>query len=203
MEIVMTRSAERMATTRVRRDDGATIELPSHVPFHRLPHDLAHFVVESAMGLPCGFWGSIADGAIFWEMRVVPRRRAAGAAERSKKVMKRAGPQITEAEALVGTVVDIYQRRLDRDWTTVRALLAGTWRPARPSRGLPTQAEIHRLCEALAKAETRWLDLAIGESLALNWPQEADADETSVRVHVAEQRISPAGRARVRSPVRR
>jgi hypothetical protein len=84
VEIVMTRSAERMSTTRVRRDDGATLELPSYIPFHRLPHDLAHFVVESALGLTWGVWGSIAHGTIFRGMQVVPRRRTADAAERSR-----------------------------------------------------------------------------------------------------------------------
>ena len=201
----MTRSAERMSTTRVRRDDGATLELPSYVPFDRLPHDFAHFVVESVLGLTWGFWGSIAHGAIFGRMQVVPRRRAAGAAERSRKLMKRASSQITEAEALVGTVVDMYQRRLDRDWTTARALLAGMWRPARPSRALPNQVEIRRICEALAKAQRRWLDLAVGQSLTLHWPQQrADVEETSVaKTSLAEQRISPDGRARVRSLGRR
>ena len=199
----MTRSAERTSTTQVRRDDGVTLELPSHAPFHRLPHDLAHFVVERALGLACGFWGSISAGAVFGGMQVVPRRRTVGAAERSRKLMKYAGSQITEAEALVGTVVDIYQRRLDRDWPTARALLGGTWRPARPSRKLPTQTEIRRICEALAEAEKRWLDLATGESLTLHWPQQqANVRRASPQRSVAEQRISPDGRARLRSPAR-
>jgi hypothetical protein len=30
-----------------------------------LPHDLAHFVVEEAVGLECGFWGLLAKGASF------------------------------------------------------------------------------------------------------------------------------------------
>jgi hypothetical protein len=194
-----------MSTTRVRRDDGATLELPSYVPFHRLPHDLAHFVVESALGLTLGFWGSIAHGAIFGGMQVVPRRRTAGAVERSRKLMKRANSQITEAEALVGTVVNIYQRRLDRDWTTARALLGGTWRPARPSRALPNQAEIRRICEALATAERRWLDLAVGESLILRWPQQRAMSRrrASRKASLAEQRISPDGRAHVRGECER
>src|SRR5213594_5242203 len=75
MEIVMTRSAERTSMTHVRRDDGVTLELASHAPLHRLPHDLAHFVVERALGLTSGFWGSIADGAVFGGMKVIPRRR--------------------------------------------------------------------------------------------------------------------------------
>ena len=64
MKIAMTRSAERTCTTHVLRDDGVALELPSHAPLHRLPHDLAHFVVERALGLTSGFWGSIASGAI-------------------------------------------------------------------------------------------------------------------------------------------
>jgi hypothetical protein len=46
MDIVMTRGAERTTRTRVRRDDGLTLTLPSQIPLRRLPHDLAHFVVE-------------------------------------------------------------------------------------------------------------------------------------------------------------
>jgi len=86
--------------------------------------------------------------------------------------MEHARPQITEAEALVGTVEEIYQRRLDPNWTAARALLGGTWRPARPSRELPTQAEMSRVCEELAEAEKRWLRLAIGESITMQWPQQ-------------------------------
>lgn len=167
----MTRSAERTSTTHVRPDDGVAIELPSHAPLHRLPHDLAHFVVERVLGLTSGFWGAIAKGAVFGGMKIVARRRTARVQERSRHVMKRLGSQITEAEAVVGTVVEIYQRRLDRDWAAARALLRGTWRPARPSRELPTQAEVRRVCSELAKAEEGWLRMAIGESVTLLWPE--------------------------------
>jgi hypothetical protein len=37
-----------------------------------LPHDLAHFVVEGALGLETGFWGLLARGATF---KSVPGRR--------------------------------------------------------------------------------------------------------------------------------
>src|SRR5437764_8209351 len=103
MEIVMTRTAEGRSTTRVRRDDGVVLELPSYVPLHRLPHDLAHFVVERTLGLTWGFWGSIAAGAIFGGTEVVPRRRTARIEERSRQVLKDASSRVTEAEAVVGT----------------------------------------------------------------------------------------------------
>jgi hypothetical protein len=91
--------------------------------------------------------------------------------EQSRQVLKRLGPRITEAESLVGTVVRIYERGLDRDWDAARRLFAGMWRPARPSRELPDQ---------------RWLALAIGQSVTLRWPRQRAG---------ARQRRSPAERA--------
>jgi hypothetical protein len=38
-----------------------------------LPHDLAHFVIESILGLQLGFWGLVAKGASF--KSVAGRRR--------------------------------------------------------------------------------------------------------------------------------
>jgi hypothetical protein len=172
VDIVMTRSAERTSITRVRRDDGVTLAFPSQVSLRRLPHDLAHFVVEETLGLTSGFWGAIAGGAIFGATEVVPRRRANRLEARSRQVMKRLGPRITEAESLVGTVVKIYERRLDRDWPAARRLLAGMWQPARPSCELPDLPKARRVCEALAKAEERWLALGIGESVTLRWPRQ-------------------------------
>ena len=168
----MTRTAEGRSTTHVRRDDGVTLELPSYVPLHRLPHDLAHFVIERALALTCGFWGSIADGAVFGGMEVVPQGRTARIEERSRQVMRGASSRVTEAEAVVGTVVEIYQRRLDRDWAAARSLLGGTWRPARPSRGLPSQAEVRRICQELADAEKRWFSMPIDSSVTLIWPRQ-------------------------------
>jgi hypothetical protein len=172
VDIVMTRSAERTSITRVHRDDGVTLALPSQVPLRRLPHDLAHFVVEQALGLTSGFWGAIAGGAVFGGTEVFPRRRTSRVQERSRHVMKRLGSRITEAESLVGTVVRIYERRLDRDWAAARRLLTEMWQPARPSRERPGLAEVRRVCEALAEAEDHWLALAIGETVTLRWPRE-------------------------------
>jgi len=55
-------------------------ELPKRKPFQGttmasgrdLPHDLAQFVVEAALGLEHGFWGLLANGATF---KSVPGRR--------------------------------------------------------------------------------------------------------------------------------
>ena len=168
----MRRTAEGRSTTLVRRDDGVMLELPSYAPVHRLPHDLAHFVVERTLGLSWGFWGSIAAGAVFGGVEVLPRKRTARVEERARQAMRGASSQITEAEAVVGTVVEIYQRRLDRDWAAARALLGGTWRPARPSRELPSHAEVRRICQELADAEKRWFRMPIDSSVTLVWPRQ-------------------------------
>ena len=52
---------------------GWTAAPPKRKPFQgttmasgrHLPHDLAQFVVEKALGLDCGFWGLLAKGATF------------------------------------------------------------------------------------------------------------------------------------------
>jgi hypothetical protein len=51
-----------------------------------LPHDLAGFVIEGRLGLRCGFWGLIAEGATFNSMRKrrTPEGRALIAAHRAE-----------------------------------------------------------------------------------------------------------------------
>ena len=150
----MTRSAEQMSTTRVRRDDGVTLELPSYAPLHRLPHDLAHFVIERALGLTCGFWGSIADGAVFGGMAAVPRRQTARVEDRARQVMRGANSRVTEAEAVVGTVVEIYQRRhISVDDVEAIALLVQRALAA-DGRELPEYGGTHGLAAWRQRAES-------------------------------------------------
>ena len=75
----------RMRVEFYRSDDGRTcgwVATPPHRrPFEGttmaagrdLPHDLAQFVIESALDLREGFWGLLANGASF---KSVPGRRA-------------------------------------------------------------------------------------------------------------------------------
>src|SRR4030095_501740 len=65
----------------VRRDDGVLLQVESFDRPTRLPHDMAHFVVENELRLEQGFWGLLAAGVLFTNMRLAagrlrPRARA-------------------------------------------------------------------------------------------------------------------------------
>jgi len=59
-----------------------------------LPHDLATFVIEAALGIEHGFWGCVADGATF---RSLGRRRT----QPGRAVIERHRTALDEAEVRV------------------------------------------------------------------------------------------------------
>lgn len=64
-----------------------------------LPHDLAHFVVEGALGLECGFWGLLAKGATF---KSVPGRRRT---QPGREIIRAHHSSLEGAEGLVNVHV--------------------------------------------------------------------------------------------------
>ena len=67
----------------------------------QIPHDLAHFAIESALQLSNGFWGSVAAGAVLPNMTHIAGRRKPRAGERSTAVLKTNAAHLNEAEVLV------------------------------------------------------------------------------------------------------
>jgi hypothetical protein len=62
-----------------------------------VPHDLATFVIEQALGIRHGFWGCVSEGATF---RTLGRKRT----EPGKAVIKRHLTALDEAETRVNDV---------------------------------------------------------------------------------------------------
>lgn len=62
-----------------------------------IPHDLATFVIEQALGIRHGFWGCVSEGATF---RTLGRKRT----EPGKAVIKRHLAELDEAETRVNDV---------------------------------------------------------------------------------------------------
>lgn len=62
-----------------------------------LPHDLATFVIEDALGMELGFWGCVAAGATF---RTLGRKRT----PQGRAVIERHLEDLEAAEALVNEV---------------------------------------------------------------------------------------------------
>ena len=64
MHLRLKRLDERRYETVITRSDGVTYHVKGVGHMGVIPHDLAHFVVERALGLRRGFWGSVA--AMVW-----------------------------------------------------------------------------------------------------------------------------------------
>jgi hypothetical protein len=151
--------------TRVTRDDKVTIEIRGSDRTGGLPHDLAHFVVESELALPYGFWGCVGRGAEFRSVRVLAGRRPPRAGERSTAILREAGQRLTEAEVLVGVLIaassidrrrywPVVRERLDRGWTILTTV---------------DEQAVERACRRLRSVAQRWAALPPGGELHLVW----------------------------------
>jgi hypothetical protein len=75
--------------TLIARDDGVTFSMQGVGHNFAIPHDVAHYVVEKALCLDGGFWGSVSEGAVFPTMTYVAGRRKPKAVERSSLILTR------------------------------------------------------------------------------------------------------------------
>jgi len=90
---------------------GWTAAPPKRKPFQgttmasgrHLPHDLAQFVVEKALGLDCGFWGLLAKGATF---KSVPGRRRT---RPGREVIRAHAARLDNAEGPVNAHVNAWR----------------------------------------------------------------------------------------------
>src|SRR4029434_1928753 len=127
MEITFAKTARRDYEVLVQRDDGVLLRVQSFDRPLRLPHDIAHFVVENELQLEHGFWGLLAAGVMFTNTRVASGRPRQHAAEQSRSVLKRVGQQPIEAEVLVSVMLKIAEDRGDQEWRLVKAQLEAVW----------------------------------------------------------------------------
>jgi hypothetical protein len=164
MDIRFTRSRHRRDVTLVTRRDGVRLSVPVFGPLDPIPHDLTHYVVERELGLRNGFWGSVADGAIFDGMRVLEGRQPPHAGERSRQLLKANHYGVLCAEVVVGTVLRVVQdERLEPASFLVEAP------------GLRTRKDRDALLERLRPAVeamcTLWQEIPLGDTLLVTWPE--------------------------------
>src|SRR5262245_17794166 len=88
MQITVHRLDQKRYRSVIERGDGVRFLIEGVGLTWRLPHDLVHYVVESELGLRGGFWGSVADGAVFSSMTWLYGRRRPHATERGDAVIK-------------------------------------------------------------------------------------------------------------------
>jgi len=170
MKVTFVRSPGRRLRTTALRDDGVTVVV-NGAPDRdgRLPHDLAHFVIEEELGLESGFWGGIAQGRLFRGVEVVAGPPSHKRLTPPRQAPERPGPAI-EAEVLVRIFVAIWSGEAARDYGSIRAYLDAQPSPRTRSRADEIDAQtIDRVCAALDAVSAEWGQLAAGDELVLHW----------------------------------
>ena len=169
MKLSVTRLDQGKYETVVTRDDGVSYRLKGVAHKFAIPHDLAHFLVEKTLGLHLGFWGNIADGAIFKSMDYIGGRRKPKAAERSETLLKKNMARLNEAEALVRIFNDTIEQGHAESSPLLRQRLQERFaRPGLPLRSF-SAAEISEVYAAYEDILKQWRELPVGVSMELNW----------------------------------
>ena|SRR5215210_2785466 len=166
MHLSVTRLDARRYETLVRRADGVRYHLKGVGHMFAIPHDLAHLALEQALGLRHGFWGSVAEGAVFESMTHVGGRRKPHAAERSNAVLKANHGPLTEAEVLVRIFNDALEEGHRAGSAELRdRLRGGSWTPPGPPPRQLADAEVAAACAAWERMLHLWRHLEVGGTL--------------------------------------
>jgi hypothetical protein len=169
MKLTVTRLEGGKYETTILRDDGVSYGLKGVAHMFAIPHDLAHFLIEKALHLRHGFFGSIADGAVFKSMTYVSGRRKPKAAERSETLLKKNLAALNDAEALVRIFNDTIEQGHLEDSLVLRQRLRE--RLVRPGVAFRTfsPAEISEIYAAYRAMLAKWQELPVGGQLELRW----------------------------------
>ena len=172
MLLRFTRLDERRYETVITRSDGVTYHVKGVGHMSTLPHDLAHFAVEQGLRITGGFWGSVADGAVFGSLTHVSGRRKPHAAERSKAVLKANRDELTATEILVGLFNQALEEGLGPESPELRDRLRRyIWTPPRQRPRKFTDAEIVAVCSGWKRMLDLWREMAVGDTAELVWPE--------------------------------
>jgi hypothetical protein len=157
--------------TRIRRADGAEFTLASYSRKHRVPHDLAHAVIERELGMPDGIFGCIAAGAVFSSMRQTAGKKRHDAEIRSTRILKAAN-SIGMSEAITSVI----HKAVEKDQATPYGLIRETWGVTEPGPCPWLDKDLARTTETLRELSTRWQ--ANTGPLVFPWPKNLQATQS-------------------------
>jgi len=148
------------------RPDRVTVCLASYDRTGLVPHDLAHLVVEKAMRLTTGLWGSLAAGAEFDSAEIVSGRPRHDHRARSTALRKTNDRDLRLAEMLVGAVLTEVEGRSG----ALEQQIAEAWAIHRPGTTAPPSGIAKAAADELKDWARRWQGLEPSGFLTLSWP---------------------------------
>jgi hypothetical protein len=170
MDIKIEKLDARRLQSIVTRDDRVTLRVTGFGPSQPLPHDLAHYVVEKELGLRRGFWGSVADGAIFPGMAVLGGRQRPHARERSHALCKTNSRSLTDVEVVVGLLVELMRNKIPATSPFAAKMVARSVTPTKDSEVRAINAaHLQRIGDGLTVMARRWSEVKVGDALVLRW----------------------------------
>jgi hypothetical protein len=170
MKLTVTRLEHGKYKTEVTRDDGVSYRLKGVAHTFAIPHDLAHFLVEKTLRLRHGFFGNIANGAVFKSMTYVSGRRKPKAAERSETLLKKNLAALNDAEALVRIFNDTIEQGHAEDSAVLQRRLRERIIRAGVAFRTFSAVEISEVYASYRTMLANWQELPVGEQLELRWP---------------------------------
>lgn len=118
----------------------------------RLPHDMAHFLVENELGIAGGVFGQLAQGG--HAHTFIPTEKQRGkVVRRGDRVAAANRKDAMLSEKMVYIACSVWNSRLPELPPVEDALFE----------------KVKRVCRAFDAASTAWSALAIGESMTLLW----------------------------------
>jgi hypothetical protein len=172
MHLQLKRLDDRRYETVITRSDGVVYHVKGVGHMGMIPHDLAHYVVEQGLGIRQGFWGSVAEGAVFGSLTHVGGRRRPQAAQRSRDILKANQKVLTETEILVGLFNQAFEEGLGPDSRVLLDRLRRyTWTPPGHRPRQITDRQISAVCSTWTEIDRAWRALEIGETMDLEWPE--------------------------------
>jgi hypothetical protein len=169
VRVRFTKSSGRRYLVTIERARGPQLE-PRFAPGYddRMPHDLAHYLIEEQFGIKLGIFGQLAagGGGIF---APAPADRT-GRSRRSATRLGRAGRTDKQrSEGLVYRCVSEWELRTGRR----RSL------PPLADASTTTPAELDRAVGRLEDVAQRWYPLLPGQSLTFTWPKSCTINPAS------------------------
>lgn len=155
--------------TIITRDDGVSFRALGVGHTFTIPHDLVHYVIEQALEINDGFWGSIAAGAVFKSMTYLSGRRKPKATERSRAVLKANARALTEAEVVVGLLNSMIEQGHGENWAVIsRQLREHLISPGTKLRSISPK-DITGVYSAYRAQRQEWEALPVGGILVRQW----------------------------------
>lgn len=165
---------DRRYETLITRSDGVTFLVKGVGHMAAIPHDLAHFAIEQGLGITKGFWGSVADGAVFGSMAHVTGRRKPRAAERSKEILRANKGDLTATEILVGLFNQALEEGRGPESPILRDRLRRyIWTPPGQQPRQFSDSEVAAVCAGWWRMLDLWQQLPVGDTMELHWPEPA------------------------------